>query len=224
MSVWQFRMVVGSFLLLPGAIGRAENLIQNGDFSQGNVGFTSGYTYNSNLFVEGNYYIDSNPAPHHPQAASFGDHTKGSGLMLIANGAIHPNIPVWEETVPISPQTLYSLTLWARSWTGPIGDRTAPDLAITVNGSRPWTNFLIPQQTTQWHGVSGRWNSGSATTATIAITDANIRASGNDFALDDISFVAVPSPGGPLPTSAWAGLALLAGLGTWRGVRKRIMI
>ena len=39
-----------------------DESVINGDFSQGNMGFTSSYEYNSNLWNEGTYYVDSDPA------------------------------------------------------------------------------------------------------------------------------------------------------------------
>ena len=61
------------------------NLVANGDFSLGNTGFTSQYVYTTNLFPEDTYVVGDNPNHFHPQGANFGDHTTGTGLMLIAN-------------------------------------------------------------------------------------------------------------------------------------------
>lgn len=65
------------------------NLITNSDFSLGNTEFSSGYTYDtSNVTWEGVYTVGANPQLYHRGATSFGDHTTGSGMMLIANGCL----------------------------------------------------------------------------------------------------------------------------------------
>ena len=67
-------------------LSQGVNLLTNGDFSAGNTGFTSQYTYSpGNLLHEGTYTVDNNPHNDSIYGASFGDHTTGKGLMLIAN-------------------------------------------------------------------------------------------------------------------------------------------
>lgn len=69
--------------------GITNNLIANPSFSLGNTGFTSSYTYTTNLWPEGTYYIGANPTTYHSSFASCGDHTTGTGLMMIVNGSGH---------------------------------------------------------------------------------------------------------------------------------------
>ena len=74
-----------------GARDWVGNLIVNGDFSAGNTGFQSQYTYNATSVVnETVYTVGPNPADFSPYVASFGDHTSGSGLMMIVNGGSVP--------------------------------------------------------------------------------------------------------------------------------------
>ena len=73
------------------------SLVANGDFSAGNTGFTSSYTYVTgpgSLVPEGVYTITTDPHLEHPGAVSFGDHTTGTGEMMAVNGASTP-ISVW---------------------------------------------------------------------------------------------------------------------------------
>ena len=69
----------------------AANLLVNGDFSLGNMGFTSDYIFTDDTEPEGTYCINTDPHNCHPGGASYGDHTTGTGLMLNANGAVTPN-------------------------------------------------------------------------------------------------------------------------------------
>lgn len=80
----------------------------------------------------------------------------------------------------------------------------APDLAgrieFSINGS-PVGTATAPASTGVWQPFAADWNSGASTSATITIVDLNTAFSGNDFALDDISFV------GPDPDLAATSLA-----------------
>ncbi|MGB9454507.1 MAG: hypothetical protein WCB12_00550 [Bryobacteraceae bacterium] len=44
-----------------------------------------------------------------------------------------------------------------------------------------------------WGNFTFTWNSGSSTSATLALFDLNTDTPWNDFALDDVSFAARPS-------------------------------
>ncbi len=60
-------------------------------------------------------------------------------------------------------------------------------LAASVNGVVGATLTT----TGAWKKVSFVWNSGTATTATLSVTDTNVSSAYNDFALDDFSFKAL---------------------------------
>src|SRR5262245_30941583 len=66
------------------------NLFSNGNFEAGGVGFTTSYqpSPGSGLLNEGFYAVTSDPRLVHSGAASYGDHTTGSGRMMVANGAL----------------------------------------------------------------------------------------------------------------------------------------
>jgi len=66
-------------------------LVVNGDFSQGNTGFSSSYTSctqccNTCLWPDATYAVGNNPQWYH--SVFYGtDHTTGTGNMMIVNGA-----------------------------------------------------------------------------------------------------------------------------------------
>ncbi|HNB82261.1 MAG TPA: hypothetical protein PLP14_09205, partial [Chitinophagaceae bacterium] len=93
------------------------NLIPNGDFSQGNTLFSSSYVYGTGgpwglLSNEGQYAIATNPNSTHINFASFGDHTTGTGNMMVVNGAGTPNVNIWCETINVNPNTWYDFSAW----------------------------------------------------------------------------------------------------------------
>lgn len=192
------------------------NLIVNGDFSQGNTGFVSGYTNSTDLGPEGTFTVGTNPANYHAAGvASFGDHTTGTGLMLIANGAVTPNVTVWQETVSVQPGTSYHFTGWAREWGGTSTDPSPAVLHVEINAQAAGADYHVPATVLQWSQFSFTWNSGAATTATIRIVDLNTVANGNDFVLDDLSFAPAAPAAGPAsasdPAATYGGQLNLAG-------------
>jgi len=170
------------------------NLLQNGDFSLGNTGFTSGYSFNNNLFTETTYTVGTDPSKYHSGVISYGDHTTGSGQMLIVNGAVIPNVTIWQQTVAVTPGTRYDFTGWARSWGGTTQDPSPALLQLQINGQTVGTSFQLPGALDHWAQFNWLWDSVSATTATIRLLDLNTAANGNDFSLDDFSFAVAAPP------------------------------
>lgn len=99
-------MVVGLFAAPAFSLG--PNLIDNGDFEMGNVGFQTDYVYldPSNvgtwtLGPEQMYTIGIDPILYHSAWTSFGDHTTSTGAMMIVNSASTDSIVVWEKEVDL---------------------------------------------------------------------------------------------------------------------------
>ena len=164
------------------------NLVYNGDFELGNVGFTSQYTYQSNLNPQATYYIDYTPSGHH---GSFHgqDHTTGNGLFMMVNGAGTANAIVWQQVVNVQPNTDYAFSAWVCNL---VNNTNAPQywakLQFSINGVQLGAIFNPPETYGYWINFYEIWNSGSNTQATITILNQNTIEYGNDFGLDDITF------------------------------------
>jgi hypothetical protein len=165
----------------------AVSLIQNGDFSLGNTGFSSDYTADSSTVVAGTYCIDTNPLNCHFSVASHGDHTTGTGLMLNANGALTAGQAVWRQTIPVTQDTRYVFDGWVASWARASGvDPSPAQLLFLVDGVHV-VDFIAPAPVGQWVEFTTSWESAKTGSATIEIVDTNLDNSGNDFSLDDLS-------------------------------------
>ncbi|HQL71506.1 MAG TPA: hypothetical protein PLA77_11780, partial [Bacteroidales bacterium] len=160
------------------------NLIYNGDFSSGNTGFSTAYNYSSNLFPEGNYMIGANPNDYHSNFSACGDHTSGSGNMMIVNGSPIANQQVWCQTVDVVPNTDYAFSTWLTS----VHATNPAVLQFSINGTLLGSPFTASSTTCQWNQFFALWNSGSNTSIDICIVNQNIVTNGNDFAIDDIYF------------------------------------
>jgi gliding motility-associated-like protein len=161
------------------------SLIFNGDFSSGNTGFTSGYTYKTPPnTTEGQYWVASNPQLWNNGMSTCGDHTTGNGNMMIVNGSVYLNVKIWCVGLPVTPNTDYAFSCWLTA----LYSANPARLQFTINNVPIGNIFNASSVTCQWQQFYVIWNSGTDTVANICISNQNSIASGNDFALDDISF------------------------------------
>jgi hypothetical protein len=173
------------------------NLISNGDFSNGFSGFTSGYTQDldvnnqSSGYPEQLFAIVTNPNQVHNLWDSF---TAPAGLtnMMTVNGGYTPNLDFWatQSSLAVTPDTTYKFTMQVAG-NYPV---SPADLQLFVNGAPQGSDFTVSSNAGQWQTFTATWNSGSATSASLALQDLNLTRSGNDFSIDGLSFAAVPEP------------------------------
>ena len=166
--------------------------VSNGDFSQGNTGFTSAYEYSFNLWNEGTYYVDQDVTPHHP---SFYGSGHGGGNFMIVNGATSPGTNVWTEQISVNPHTYYAFSTWVCMLAGQAHE--VAQLQFSINGNQIGDVFTAPPELYVWEQFYELWYSDNATSATITILNQNTVGSGNDFGLDDISFCELVLVGAP---------------------------
>ena len=176
--------------------GNAEsgnNLVTNGDFESGNIGFGHSYGYvapATNVLVpEGLYTVVANPQSVHNSFSSYGDHTTGTGLQMVVNGATIPGVNIWSQSVTVVPNTNYQYTYWEQTVVV-----TAPSmLQLYINGVAAGPIYTAPSALNTWQQFKYNWNSGTSTTAYLSLVNQNTAPNGNDFALDDIRFEQVYS-------------------------------
>ncbi|UQA60509.1 hypothetical protein [Polyangium aurulentum] len=166
------------------------NLVPNGDFSAGNVQFSSDYAYADLNTVEGEYTVGNDPKAFNANLLMIGDHTTGDGLMFIGNGKPTPDRVWYSGPIAVSPGTTYYFEAWVMNacCPPPYGDGVNPvgpsELSFYANeellGTR--TSKLLGV----WEPLGTVWSSGGATSVTLKLVNANTQASGNDFAVDDV--------------------------------------
>lgn len=165
-----------------------SNLVSNGNFEQGNTGFTSDYTYSpgpNGLWNEGTYAITTDASYNHNNFTCDYDHTSGSGNFMAVNGAGTPNVVVWSTTVSgIVPNTDYEFSTWVAS----LSPTSPAILQFRINGVLLGQPFNASNVTCVWKRFFETWDSGNSTSATISIVNQNTATNGNDFSLDDINF------------------------------------
>jgi len=192
-------------LLLNCLSASAQNLITNGNFESGGAG--TGFTTNYNLTsgptsVQKNYAIVSNPST--INAASWSgacvDHTTGTGKMMVVDGSGSSGDKIWEQSpgggITITSGTEYTFSYWIQSISTTNASGNFADIEVRINNTvvTPTTGTtLSPSTLCGWTQVTYKW---TATTsyALIWLFDKTTSATGNDFALDDLSLTATPQP------------------------------
>jgi PEP-CTERM motif len=207
---------------------QATNLVVNGDFENGNVGFGSEYVSKGNqdpnvtddsqrIWHEGTYIVGSdanaaNPWFSNKDNASFKTGTK----MMMVNGALAADgtsvsdVSVWNQTVQVVANTNYYFSALVASL-----DSHAPaTLAFSINGQKLTPNGSNGQDSFTatadggWKSFYAVWNSGANVSANLNLVNFTSVAHGNDFALDNITMdttAPVPEP----ETYALMGMGLL---------------
>jgi VCBS repeat-containing protein len=183
----------------------SPNLVVNGDFSQGDIGFVSDYSYVMFNNSETQYMIQPvsklsglNIWGTNNLSAVSTDPLGGDGNVLYANGATEPNKLVWGETVSVTPNTEYVFTFYAVDANSGGDTNHEPYDAVLLGSVNGVASVQLNTNAT-WQQATLIWNSGSNTTANLSLVDLNTQAGANDFAVDLISFaafVATPDRGG----------------------------
>lgn len=167
------------------------NLIINGDFSAGNTGFSSEYTFYPTYYGgpggmnDGHYAITDFPS--NANSAWWecnGQYHASPGNMLVVNGANIENVDVWCQTQQVMPNTDYAFSTWLST----MHPQNPATLQFSINGQLLGSPFNASSVACEWNQFYEIWNSQYNTSARICIVNMNTSISGNDFALDDISF------------------------------------
>ena len=173
----------------------AGDLIYNGNFSIGDTGFVTNYTDSTggDVFSTGTYAITTDPILVHGLFMSFGDHTSGTGNMMVCNGGEIADDTVWKQTITVVPGTDYNFSAWATSVQDLSSTTDAAQLQFSINGILLGSVYSLSAVGGSWTNFYENWNSGAATSAVIAIVDQDTAEGSNDFALDDIFFQTICS-------------------------------
>lgn len=176
----------GTVALSATAALRSPNRIVNGDFIDGNTGFTSQLVHSPlTLLPPNTYAITTNPAGIHPDFKPCADHTTGTGRMLASNGNIQPSRNAWCQTVEVDPGGEYELSFWAAALT----ENQLAQLVWRLDGQNVGLPLVPGPETCDWVNRTITWTAGAQTSVQVCIHNLTGSNSGNDFAIDDISMV-----------------------------------
>lgn len=200
------------------------NLVTNGSFTAGDIGFTSEYVYKTpgtnDLWDPGVFSVTTSALNNHSLWETGGDNTSGSGSFMLVNGYTdRPGRTVWSQTVTVDSDTDYFFEAFAKNLCCSALAFPTADLSFLING------ILIggggaTGTAGLWHGITTNWNSAGATTAHLEIRDGVTVYSGNDFGLDDI-YLGTETSLTPTPEPATLALLGTGAVLAWRERRRR---
>ncbi|MDR1006342.1 MAG: gliding motility-associated C-terminal domain-containing protein [Bacteroidales bacterium] len=167
----------------------STNLVYNGDFELGNVGFTSAlnhYEDGDNHF--GAYIIADSSIDFFPASPSVS--CEGDGLFMCIDGARSPTY-IYLSTVNVEPNTDYMFSVQSTNFNHAssfVPNSQLSILQFSVNNVAIGNNFVNSNYSCDWKTFFEIWNSGTNSNAAIRILNNNTAASGNDFAIDNVMF------------------------------------
>ena len=161
-----------------------SQMATNGNFSSGNTGFLTAYTYNAtSIWNEGTYAVGPNPNAVHPNFSSWGDHTTGTGNYMLVNGSTGGNKILWRQIVSFPPGVQVTMRWWMLTFVTPAGS-----LQLKLAGTNIGNAASTPNSTGIWAQTTRTFTVPASGSATINLVTTSAALSGNDFGVDDISF------------------------------------
>ncbi|ABG59200.1 CHU large protein; uncharacterized [Cytophaga hutchinsonii ATCC 33406] len=215
-------------LICPADLTNGQNLVVNGDFSDGYDGWsydadptgTNGYIRFGSTpqgYSGPGYIYAGSSADHfnHDGFDDYDDHSASSdNMMLMVDGICKPGVTLWRQTVTITPNTNYYFSVWISSLKN--NPNFPGSLDFKVNNASLGTIVTAPATGHVWQFVEATWNSGSFS-GPVDITIANNTTQGCDtevdFAIDDIAFIPGCAYGSAGPQPDLGADRTLCGLG-----------
>ncbi|HCL06520.1 MAG TPA: hypothetical protein DHW64_11415 [Chitinophagaceae bacterium] len=167
-----------------------NNLLDNGDFENGNSGFGTDYTYDITNNNYQRYEIANNPINIYPWWCNV--FPSSGNNMLVIDGATSSSVRVWYQTVSVLPNTTYNFAGQFINFSN-TGGNNDPNIVVTINGTMIY-NSALPYSNCMWTTMNEIWQSGENDYSAEIIIYANPNVAGNgvgnDLAIDNLSFTA----------------------------------
>lgn len=169
------------------------NLVQNGDFGLGNVGFTSNYIFMPpNLGLSNGRYSVKNSTNLVNLAWACLDHTLGTptGNFLAVDATTFAGSVCWREIVNVNAGVNYSFCAFVNNLVNTSNNFTNPTVELWILNTLQ-ASVTLPEIPDNWINLSANWTSTVTGAVPIEIrVGAPVHPSGSgcDFAVDDIAF------------------------------------
>jgi PKD domain/Secretion system C-terminal sorting domain/HYR domain len=182
----------------PNMMAAGPNLVVNGNFSAGDTGFASDYTYFAPATGAGagRYTVcDSISAYTTNNFWYCTDHTTGSptGLFLVCDGSNSAAAAAWRQTFTVAANRIYNFCFYAKNLIRPNSGFTNPSIEVWIKeGTGSFVKktplpIVLPENPNNWQLISFNWTSSAAPSPLVIEIRSVVSGSGTDFAIDDIS-------------------------------------
>ena len=168
-----------------GSLPTGPNLIVNGTFEDGNVGFLSDYAYTTSLpdYDQGTYAIIDDAKTFNGNFKGTDSEDAGTKQMVI-DGATIANVTVWSQTVKVVPYSNYQFTYYLQN----VFSKSPSILQLFANNQPVGNEVNADAGLGIYKKYYYNWYSGPNTSVLLDLRNQNTIADGNDFALDNIDF------------------------------------
>ena len=161
-----------------------NQLATNGNFSAGNSGFLTNYTYNAtSIWNEGTYAVGPNPNAVHPNFGTWGDHTTGSGNYMLVNGSATGNKILWRQVRTFPPGAQVKMRWWMLTFVTPAGS-----LQLKLYGANVGNTVSTPATSGVWQQATRTFTVPASGNVILNLMTLSSAVAGNDFGIDDITF------------------------------------
>ena len=183
-----------------------KNLVQNPGFEMGDTLFSTPLnSWNDPAYpppgrwwsMPGEYWIHGVPGDFNADGGFSGTPRSGSKMMLV-DAKCEPGQTIWEQQMEVIPGTNYYFSVWIST----LKVDSPARLKFEVNGATLGEEVNAPAVKNSWLFYEDVWYSGTMEgTVTLRIKEQNGVGceDGDDFALDDISFIPGCEFGSPGP-------------------------
>lgn len=166
-----------------------EDLIDNGNFDEGFIGFTTDFIYTDTVNTQGVFTL--NTSSEDSAFVHKEDHTTGEGKMFIADGSKFSEKAIYRINVSLEKGMVYTFSFWMANNHKDFLLDTDTDSRISVHPSihldgEMVYNELLPDDTS-WTKIEYTWTENTGGNRTIEIKNLTTTKKGNDFVLDDVS-------------------------------------
>lgn len=186
-------LLVSAPSVLSAQVACGNNKVSNGDFEAGNSGFLTSYTFtadiagNTELVPENRYSVGTDASTYHPRFIGTGR----TGNFLIVNGNIQTVKELWAQDVDVIVGREYVFTMYTQN-IYPLNP-TKFSFEITPNDgvslSAVFGTYNPLEGRNGWMEVTATYTATFTGSARLSIIDTDLTKTGNDFGIDDISFI-----------------------------------
>ncbi len=177
-----------------------SSLIINGDFENGNTGFTSVFTANNGTglcnaganscgayLCQGGYGIATTPTPCNPTwSSNIHDHTTGTGKMMMVDFPSSGSNNIWCQNVNLTAGATYCFGAYYINLLPTGTNQPTPTFTYTQNGTAIGNSNTIPENE-QWNFTGVQFNATATGPVTMCIKNLNAGGVGYDVGIDDIA-------------------------------------
>jgi hypothetical protein len=168
------------------------NLVKNGDFEDGNIGFKSDFKY-ADEYSDGNWgsYLITDNAAQYLGGEVFVNPVPKTGKYYFIDMGISGKQRLWYDSITVKPNTTYSFSCIL---TNVIADFQNPGVMnLKVNGKKVCPSRTLSNGSNAWMPLSIQYKTGpDETRIEISIVDEIWTLMGNDVALDNVVFKEIP--------------------------------